>query len=468
MSDTPAMRRRGWFLAALILLALGLFTVPLLAQTPGAPGAVVPTATLVPDPVWKQVFAAPTGVYWYTLYFPTHEVGYASGGSDWNGPNDGRVIPVNVAKTTDGGKTWTSQEVPNTLGWVRGLTCKDASNCWIAGNDKNARIRRTTDGGATWIPWTNVSGYSAWFWSAGWTGNGDTVLAGATCYDNTPEWRNKTTNWVRTTDGQKWSKIVYNPDTYLCYVQWDIECPAKDYCYSTGRYYTFRSTNGGASWKKLTLTPNTRQYGLSCVTTGECWVVGKSPHIRYTTNSGTSWQVATVAGIPTMAQFWDVAMVDSKRGYAVGCDNVSTDNKDKCLGKGIIYRTDDGVNWRQIPSPTKFDIMDIWAVSPSELVIADFGGRIWRGTVGAGTETPTPTSTATETPTETPTATPTETLTATPTETPTATPTETPTITPTPTETPTETPTATPTETPTITPTATPTTRYYYLPLIWQ
>ncbi len=454
MTDTPAVRRRSWLLAALVILALGLFTVPLVAQTSGAPGAPTPTATAIPDPVWKQVFAAPTGVHWYTLYFPTREVGYASGGSDWNGPNDGRVIPIEIAKTTDGGKTWSSKQVPNSIGWARGLTCKDADNCWIAGNDKTYRIQRTTDGGATWIPWTNLSGYPAWFWSAGWTGNGDTVLAGATCYDNSPEWRDKTTNWARTTDGQKWFKKVYNADTYMCFVQWDIECPAKDYCYSTGRVYTFRSTDGGVTWKRLYVP--SRQYGLSCVTTGRCWVVGKSPHIRYTTDSGTTWAAATVTGIPSMAQFWDVVMVDSKHGYAVGCDNVSDDNQDRCLGKGIIYRTDDGVNWRSIPSPTKSDIMDIWAVSPSEIVIADFNGKIWRGTVGGGTETPTPTATATatETPTATLTATPTATATAT--ETPTATPTETPTATP------------TATATPTITPTPTPTTRYTYLPLIWQ
>ena len=93
MTDTPAMRRRGWLLAALVLLALGLFSVPLLAQTSGAPaGSAAPTATATPDLKWQQVFAAPTGVHWYTLFFPTREVGYASGGSDWNGPNDGRVI----------------------------------------------------------------------------------------------------------------------------------------------------------------------------------------------------------------------------------------------------------------------------------------------------------------------------------------------------------------------------------------
>lgn len=75
------------------------------------------------------------------------------------------------------------------------------------------------------------------------------------------------------------------------------------------------------------------------------------------------------------------------------------------------------------------------------------------------TPTPTPTATATATPTPTPTPTPTTTPTptVTPTRTPTPTPTATPTRTPTPTATATATPTSTPTRTATPTPTATPT-----------
>ena len=302
---------------------------------------------------------------------------------------------------------------------------------------------RTTDGGASsWVGWTNQSGYGNWLWLAAWTGTGDTVLAGTTCYD--PAYPGATANWVRTTNGQNWSGVAYQTGLYMCFVQWDIECPATDVCYSTGRKYTFRTSNGGANWQLLEPTPNTRQYGLSCTSASQCWIVGKAPHIRSTTNSGATWTAANVAGIPAAAQFWDVDMVDSQHGYAVGCDSVATDNSDRCMGKGLIYRTDDGVNWASISLPTTADIMDVWAFSMDDLYVVDFSGKIWHGG-NASTPTLTPTSTPTQTLTPTNTATPTHT--PTPTDTPTAT------FTPTPTDTPTATPTSTSTPTPTATPT---------------
>jgi len=122
-------------------------------------------------------------------------------------------------------------------------------------------------------------------------------------------------------------------------------------------------------------------------------------------------------------------MVDSSHGYAVGCTDTPTDLTERCTGQGLILRTDDGVNWTEIPSPTDADIMDVWAHSMDDVIVLDWDGKIWRGSLA-----PTPTPTATNTPTRTPTPTNTPTPTSTPTHTPT--PTATPTNTPTPTSTP--------------------------------
>jgi hypothetical protein len=92
----------------------------------------------------------------------------------------------------------------------------------------------------------------------------------------------------------------------------------------------------------------------------------------------------------------------------------------------MIFRTDDGQNWYQIPNPAPNtgDLMDLHAFSMDEIVVVEYTGRIFRGVIPA---TPTPTATATHTPTNTPTPTHTPTRTPTPTNTPTATPTYTPT-----------------------------------------
>ena len=418
-----------WLMLALLALALAVPSVSLLAgPSPTAVDAAAPAAPEAPQALpWTLVGL--TGAPLYAMYFPTRSVGYAVSGPDWNNGSNGMGGPTRISKTTDGGLTWTETIIADTNGWMRGLTCSDADNCWIAGRVNGKRILRTTDGGVTWTPWVNQSNYTAWLWSAGWTGTGTTVLAGTTCYD--PADAHAVANWMRTTDGTHFTGVVGQPGVYNCAVQYDIECPSGT-CYSVGMNYIWRSTNGGVNWTKL--APGAaRYYGISCTSSNRCWISGKTPFMKYTVNGGTSWSTGTLSGMPSTGILWDVDMVDSQHGYAVGCSATEA-TTDRCLGTGVIYRTDNGGGWSKIAAPTTADITDVWAFSMDDVYIVDWSGAIWHG----GTP---PTSTPTATPTETPTETPTPT--STPTETPTATPTETPT------ETPTATPTATPTETPT-------------------
>jgi photosystem II stability/assembly factor-like uncharacterized protein len=388
-----------WSLA--LLLTLVLVVVPVSVALTSADAAPAPAAVLAPsvDTLnWEQVHSSP-GVSWYTIEFADANVGYVIGGPDWN-VNNG-AGQASFAKTTDRGRTWVTQPIAGTDGWMRGLACKDADNCWIAGRT-TGRMMRTTNGGQTWQHAYNVTDppYTKWLWSAAWTRSGNTVLMGTTCYDPDPA-EGATANFLRSTDGLYFTGVVAGG----CVVQWDIDCPVAGTCYSAAKDSIYRSTNHGASWTRISGATG-RNYGMSCVSADRCWMVGKSPHIRYSVDSGVTWQPTNVIGIPGAAQFWDVVMFSDQRGYAVGCDNVATDNSDRCLGKGIIYRTEDGFNWRQIPAPTTADIMDLWAFSMNEILIVDWSGKVWRGTVP---NTPTPTATRTATPTNTPTATPTAT-----------------------------------------------------------
>lgn len=390
------------------------------ASQPAAAGAAL-------QGTWTLVHTAPAGDYLYSIYFPSPAVGYVTGGPDWNNANNGRGGPSTISKTTDGGKTWVTTSIANTDGWMRGLACKDSDNCWIAGNNLNSKLLRTTNGGSTWTTFSNVSGYTNWLWSAAWTRNGTSVLAGTTCYD--PVDSGAKANWLRSTDGQTFGGVQAIPGTYMCMVQWDIECPSAGYCYSAGKQYVWRSQNDGQTWAQ-TSPGSSRWYGLSCASNTNCWLSGKSPFIKSTTNSGAGWTTNTVNGLGANGHFWDVVMVDDKHGYAAGCSNMSTDNKDICLGDAIIYRTDDGATWNPVSNvPDATDFMDIWAFSMDDYYVVDFGGKIWHYAL-APTATPTNTftPTATNTPTDTSTPTATATNTSTPTNTPT--PTETPTLVP--------------------------------------
>ena len=72
-------------------------------------------------------------------------------------------------------------------------------------------------------------------------------------------------------------------------------------------------------------------------------------------------------------------MIDAQHGYAVGCTNAADPILEICDGQGLLLRTDDGVTWQPVPSPTTADIMDLRVTNMDNLVIADWSGKIWRG-----------------------------------------------------------------------------------------
>ena len=407
-SRSSLVRSGRWLLALLLIITI---TVPLslVATEPADATVAARSANLAPAGTaglnWKLVHDSP-GISWYTLLFPSRQVGYAVGGNDWNSGVQG---PASIAKTTDGGQTWTTSTLPLSDHWMRGLACKDENTCWISG-PSTARIQRTTDGGASWQYAYNISNppYNKWLWSAGYTGIGDTALMGTTCYDPDPA-EGATANFLRATDGLYFTGVVAGG----CTVQWDFDCPEPGKCFSASKDATYRTTDDGASWARLFTTPYTspfgvsgRYYGVSCTDANTCWMSGKSPNMIYTNDSGASWNLSPMKGLPATAHLWDVFMMDSESGYTVGCND--TDPKlDSCVGEGIVYSTEDGWTWTPVEAPTTTaDIMDVWAFSMSDVFVIDWSGKIWHSTVPP---TPTPTATNTATPTNTPTITPTAT-----------------------------------------------------------
>ena len=109
-----------WFLPLILVVALALPVSASVSQAGAAPAAkAAPVFQGSTDLDWQMVVNAP-GVFWYTVYFPTPSVGYALGGPDWN-VNDG-IGPAYLGKTTDGGTTWTVNQIANTNRFMRGLS----------------------------------------------------------------------------------------------------------------------------------------------------------------------------------------------------------------------------------------------------------------------------------------------------------------------------------------------------------
>ena len=103
-------------------------------------------------------------------------------------------------------------------------------------------------------------------------------------------------------------------------------------------------------------------------------------YIYRTGDAGQTWQIAS--GTPLSGnrpRLWNVQMVDAQHGYAVGCTNAADPILEICNGQGLLLRTDDGVTWQTVPSPTTADIMDLYVTNMDNLVIVDWSGKIWRG-----------------------------------------------------------------------------------------
>jgi hypothetical protein len=389
---TNASARLRTTLALLLIVALAAASGGILLAAPSAAQPEAPTLT------WTQVHNAP-GVFWYTIDFPTPLVGYALGGPDWNSATNG-AGPVTLAKTTDGGQTWTNIAVPNTNRFMRGLACIDANRCWIIGAG-SPRILYTANGGATWATGTIVNSvWTGWLWSAGYSGVGTTIFAGTTGYADEPGRR---ANVLRATDGVNFFGVVANdPREFVIY---DFSCPSPGVCYTAAKNTSFFTSNDGASWTRK-VVPTGRYYGIDCTDDLTCWQVGTAdgganggPYFIYhTQNGGNNWQLVSAPTAPSgRPRFWNIDMLNAQNGYAVGCTNAPDPILETCTGQGLLMRTTDGVNWQQVASPTSADIMDIKVISMDEVILLDWSGKIWRG-VGGPPPTPTPTATPVPTP----------------------------------------------------------------------
>ena len=412
-----SFKQNGRWLLPLILIAV--LAVPasaaLLPSSPSLSGPAAP-AYQTGELNWEEVQDSP-GVYWYTVTFPTPLIGYAVGGPDWN-VNNG-IGTVKIAKTTDGGQTWTVSNVPNTNRFMRGLACSDENTCWMSGAS-SPRILRTTNGGAAWNEAYINADWTGWLWSAGWTGVDTTVMIGTTGYYDEPGRR---ANMLRTTNGQNfYAEVANDPREFVVY---DFSCPTPGVCYSAAKQTAFFSSDNGDNWVRRP-APVVRFFGIWCTDNNTCWMAGGSNgsttdgviQIFRSGDGGFNWQQASATPLSgNRPRLYNIQMVDATHGYAVGCVNAPDPVQEVCEGNGLLMRTTDGFSWQQVASPSDADIMDLWVHDMDNVVLVDFAGRIWHGT-GAPTPTPTPTNTPTSTPTNTPTPTSTPTRTPTPTATP--------------------------------------------------
>ncbi len=399
-SQTTTRRHRLTWPVALLVLSIGIGT-SLIASAAALGAAPGPAAGEANSPAaaaagaWTKVYSQP-GASWRNIDFVNSQVGYAVGGADWY-----TYGASTMAKTTDGGLTWTSKTVDPNGSWLKGLDCVDANTCYAAG--RFASLLRTTDGGQVWEkasiqPDSRGGVYQGWLYAAAATGAGNTVLAGATCYDpDAPG----TANFLRSLDGRAASFVasgVAATDHYYCAAMNDIACPEPGVCYAAPRNaQVIRTTDNGNSWGYIPSNSWTpwQWNGVSCTDRDTCWTAGASFSggaaygiIKVTTDGGNTW--IDQLNNQTYVRFWDIKMADRYNGFAVGCDG-SYDSDDHCTGQGVVYRTLYGAAWTRMATFTNADITNVAVLGVDKAFAVDWAGNIWRYNPVAPTPTPLPT-----------------------------------------------------------------------------
>ena len=115
---------------------------------------------------WKRS-AAPDVKFIDKIFFITPEIGWIAGTNELSEDLNGRV--AYVLRTTDGGRSWKSCQIPSDRGVadVKDLFFLNASDGWLITwhfNNEGTHLFRTTDGGKTWRvqPDRTIQGPGKW------------------------------------------------------------------------------------------------------------------------------------------------------------------------------------------------------------------------------------------------------------------------------------------------------------------
>jgi photosystem II stability/assembly factor-like uncharacterized protein len=259
-----------------------------------------------------------------------------------------------VLKSTDGGGTWTIQNVRPTgsnLG-LADISCVDANTCMAVGFDggSDASVLRTVDGWATWIttrqsygPSTRLHGVSC--------ADAQTCAAVGTVFTRKPTPEDPTAYTalnLRTTDGgATWTQQPVGSTTWLE----SVSCTDTNTCTVVGGYwrstfqtvgdgYILRTTDGGTTWTtQYTDLHRGRVTAVSCAGSTCVALQGFSQgsatgKILWTTDGGNSWSVSG-----------EFQPTKNPSLFRVSCGD-----PDACTaaGNGIIMRTaDSGATWNE-------------------------------------------------------------------------------------------------------------------------
>jgi hypothetical protein len=223
-----------------------------------------------------------------------------------------------VAKSTNGGKTWklaTPADWANAAfsWWPNSIDCVSATTCWLAGETANSiqnpEVAKTTDGGRTWTTFSNLPAVTP-------DANGDTyLLNGISCASASScvagggiKGGPGPAAVISTTDGGATWSLSADPALASLQQVFAVSClpgpttSSSPVCHAAGVALqaagpvALTSLDGGATWSLTSPFDSTGWLdSIACADAQHCWAAGAGTTVALagTTDGGASWSTVT-------------------------------------------------------------------------------------------------------------------------------------------------------------------------------
>jgi hypothetical protein len=298
-------------------------------------------------------------------------------------------VPIELTtlfRTTSGGRSWTSFELPAVFGELFDMACPSATRCYATGTSKKgAVIFASTNAGATWklvLSWATLGQIDAL-----------SCPAAGVCEAIGSDTFTAPTAVRTTSGGAHWSRHRLSRTGYFAPA---VACASVPDCIVTGTFPTSdleQTTDGGTAWTAADVEPvEPTPSDLSCPVVGTCEASVTGTFfgsdlvntVERTTDDGTTWQTQTLPS--------DVTVVN----------DVTCSSSTVCLvaatspglnSRPILFTTTDGgTTWGSVNLPSAvFEVNSITCASTLDCIastlstIAGQGGAVPYYTTDGGT-----------------------------------------------------------------------------------
>ena len=316
-----------------------------------------------------------------------------------------------VVATTDGGTTWTAQQLPADVASVGGISCADSTHCMAvaaAASYVSSMLLTTADGGTTWTAAAPLGSAVATSIDCPTVatcvaGGALPPLPGALQSQGLGLGSFLAVALTTVDSGAVWSTGIVPTGAMMIN---NTMCLDATHCWSVGAAASAaggiqglveESTDGGNTWTIERPPVQSPLEGISCVDTYHCMAVGGTgfgglvgpPVVATTSDGGNTW---TVDAVPQdVAGLASVTCLTASHCIVVGATTgTAANNSPFGLAGDILSTTDGGKTWTEQPVPQVLVMYGVACPSASDCLAVGGGlgtlsfgpGLIYRSTDG--------------------------------------------------------------------------------------